>query len=98
MRKISILLGAMALAASVLVQAAPAATVDVPSAGGISSDNVEWIKHIPLSVDGVGGRVVCRYFYTNDQNKIMIFDLKDPLNPELTGTVLMPQEWLYSRE
>ena len=98
MRKISILLGAVALAASVLVQAAPAATVDGPSAGGISSDNVEWIKHIPLSVDGVGGRVVGRYFYTNDQNKIMIFDLKDPLNPELTGTVLMPQEWLYSRE
>ena len=51
MRKISILLAAALLAGSVLVQAAPAATIDGPSAGGISSDNVEWVKHIPLSVD-----------------------------------------------
>src|SRR5687767_6591934 len=69
-----------------------------PSVGGISSDNVEFISHIPLSQDGVGGRIVGKYFYTNDQNKIMIFDIKDPVNPTLTGVLPMPQEWLYSRE
>ena len=69
-----------------------------PSVGGISSDNVEFISHIPLSQDGVGGRIVGKYFYTNDQNKIMIFDIKDPVNPALVGVLPMPQEWLYSRE
>ncbi len=98
MRKLSLLLAAALLAGSAFAQAAPAATIDGPSPGGMSSDNVEWLQHIPLSTDGVGGRVVGRYFYTNDQNKIMIFDLKDPLNPELTGVLPMPQEWLYSRE
>jgi hypothetical protein len=46
----------------------------------------------------VGGRVVGNYFYANDQNKVMIFDLEDPENPALTGVVPMPQEWLFSRE
>ena len=72
--------------------------IDGPSAGGISSDNVEFIKHIPLSVDGVGGRVVGKYFYTNDQHKIMIFDLTDPLNPVMTDFEPLPQEVLFSRE
>ncbi len=75
-----------------------ARVADGPSAGGISSDNVEFIKHIPIAVNGVGGRVVGDYFYMNDQHKIMIFDIKDPLNPTLTGYIPMPQEYMYSRE
>ncbi len=108
MRKITLLLAAMLLVgmigsadATPAMQAythEPAVTADGPSSGGLSSDNVEHIRHIPLSVDGVGGRVVGRYFYTNDQQKIMIFDLKDPLNPQLTAVELLPQEWLFSRE
>ena len=95
MRKLVILVAAMALSASAIA-ASPAGAG--PSAGGLSSDNVEWIKHIPISIDGVGGRVVGKYFYTNDQNKIMIFDLKDPLDPQMVGVMPMPQEWLFSRE
>ena len=72
--------------------------VDGPSSGGLSSDNVEHVRHIPLSVDGVGGRVVGKYFYTNDQHKIMIFDLEDPLNPVMTDFEPLPQEVLLSRE
>jgi hypothetical protein len=99
MRKITALVAMTLLAASIFTaHTAPAAELDGPSAGGVSSDNVEWIKHMPIAQDGVGGRVVGKYFYANDQNKIMIFDLKDPLNPALTGTLPMPQEWLYSRE
>ena len=75
-----------------------ARVADGPSAGGISSDNVEFIKHVPIAVNGVGGRVVGDYFYMNDQHKIMIFDIKDPLNPTLTGYIPMPQEYMYSRE
>jgi hypothetical protein len=69
-----------------------------PGIGGVTSDNVEFIKHFPIAQDGVGGRVVGDYFYANDQNKVMIFDIKDPINPEMTGFVPMPQEWLFSRE
>ncbi len=76
---------------------APGADLEGPSSGGLSSDNVEFVKHIPLP-GGTGGRLVGRYFYANDQNKIMIFDVKNPLDPKLTGTVPMPQEFLFSRE
>jgi hypothetical protein len=92
---------ALVAAALLLGQPAQAGLLDSnkgPSAGGISSDNVEHIAHIPLSVDGVGGRVVGKYFYTNDQHKIMIFDIHDPLNPVLTDTEPLPQEVLLSRE
>lgn len=95
MRKLLVVLSAAMLAVSAL--AGPSVNAG-PSAGGLSSDNVEWIRHIPISIDGVGGRVVGKYFYTNDQNKIMIFDLKDPLNPVMTDFYPMPQQWLLSRE
>jgi hypothetical protein len=80
------------------VSASSVYIADGPSSGGISSDNVEYIRHIPISIDGVGGRVVGNYFYTNDQNKIMIFDVEDPLDPVLTDFYPLPQEWLFSRE
>ncbi|HYP23884.1 MAG TPA: hypothetical protein VEV43_09940 [Actinomycetota bacterium] len=99
MRRIVCLAAALLMAVAGVAQAAPEGAADLgPSAGGISSDNVEFISNIPISVDGVGGRVIGNYFYTNDQNKVMIFDISDPLNPEMTGFVPMPQEVLYSRE
>jgi hypothetical protein len=97
-RKIAYLAAALLMAVTGAAQAAPDAAALGPSAGGISSDNVEFIKNIPLSIDGVGGLVVGDYFYTNDQNKVMIFDITDPVNPEMTGFVPMPQEVLFSRE
>jgi hypothetical protein len=70
-----------------------------PGPGGMTSDNVEWVRNLLISQDGVGGRLIGDYFYANDQNKIMIFDVSEtPENPELVGQVLMPQEWLLSRE
>ena len=101
MRKITaLLLGLMLLGFSQLTQAS---TLDLPegaqpSAGGWTSGNVEWVKNLLISQDGVGGRLVGNYFYANDQNKIMIFDVKDPLNPALTDSYLLPQEWELSRE
>ena len=99
MRKIASLVAALFVALAGIAQAAPQGADDLgPSAGGISSDNVEFIKNIPLSIDGVGGRVIGDYFYTNDQNKVMIFDISTPEDPQMTGFVPMPQEVLYSRE
>ncbi|HEX2057921.1 MAG TPA: hypothetical protein VHI71_06090 [Actinomycetota bacterium] len=99
MRKIACLAAALLMAVAGSAQAAPQRAANAgPSAGGISSDNVEFIRNVPISVDGVGGRLIGNYFYTNDQNKVMIFDVSDPLNPEMRGFVPMPQEVLYSRE
>lgn len=95
MRRVSILAAVLMVAGAMM----PGTIADAgPGPGGVTSDNVEFIRHIPLAQDGVGGRVVGDYFYANDQNKVMIFDLADPLDPQLTGFVLMPQEWLFSRE
>jgi hypothetical protein len=89
------LLGAIVMAASSLI-VMPAS--GGPTAGGLATDNIEHIKHIPLAQNGVGGRLIGDYFYMNDQNKVMIFDVSDPLDPQMTGQVLMPQEWQFSRE
>ncbi|MDQ3952082.1 MAG: hypothetical protein M3279_03805, partial [Actinomycetota bacterium] len=69
-----------------------------PTTGGLASDNVEHVRHVPIAQNGVGGRLIGRHFYMNDQNKIMIFDVSTPEDPQLTGTLPMPQEWQFSRE
>lgn len=69
-----------------------------PTAGGLATDNVEFIKHIPIAQNGVGGRLIGKWFYMNDQNKVMVWDVSDPVNPAMVGSVLMPQEWQFSRE
>ncbi len=70
----------------------------LPDRTGVFSENVEWLGNVVISQDAVGGRIVGKYFYANDQNKVMIFDISDPVSPKLTGAVLMPQEWELSRE
>ena len=88
---------ALALVGSMLPAGARPAPAG-PTTGGFATDNVEHVKHIPLSTNGVGGRLIGKYFYTNDQNKIMIFDVSKPEDPALTGVLPMPQEWQFSRE
>ena len=90
------------LAASLAIPApVSAARIDgiaEPTPYGIATANVEHVRHIPLAQNGVGGRLIGKYFYMNDQNKIMIFDVSQPEDPQLTGYVAMPQEWQFSRE
>ncbi len=101
MRKIVALLASlMLLAFSQLTQAS---TLDLPkgaepSPHGWTSGNIEWVNNVLISQDGVGGRLVGDYFYANDQNKIMIFDVSDPVNPVMTDFEMLPQEWELSRE
>jgi hypothetical protein len=101
MKRIALLI-VMALASAGLMMAPSSAsvfsTLDGPSPGGLSSDNVEWVRHIPLAQDGVGGRLIDGWFYANDQNKIMIFDIKNPEDPQMVGSLPMPQEIYLSRE
>ena len=111
MRKIVAgLIGALLLTVSGSAGANPVATTNAYSQmenysvlddgmkTGVFSKNIEWLGNVVISQDAVGGRLVGNYFYANDQNKIMIFDVKDPVNPKLTGTVPMPQEFELSRE
>ncbi|HJR44163.1 MAG TPA: hypothetical protein VJ927_01015 [Actinomycetota bacterium] len=102
MKKISLLLATVTAAAAFMSPQSFAAVpqeLEGPSPGGLSTDNVEWIRHIPLATNGVGGRLIDGWFYANDQNKIMIWNVKDdPENPTLEGFLPMPQEWLLSRE
>ena len=69
-----------------------------PTTGGLATDNIEHIAHIPIAQNGVGGRLIGKYFYMNDQNKVMVYDVSDPLDPQMIGFVPMPQEWQFSRE
>lgn len=69
-----------------------------PTTGGLASDNIEHIAHIPIAQNGVGGRLIGKYFYMNDQNKVMVWDVSEPLDPQMIGFVAMPQEWQFSRE
>jgi hypothetical protein len=78
---------------------APLAPLDGPSPGGLSSDNVEWIAHVPFSApSGSGGRLVGRYFYAVDASKLTIYDTKDPLNPTIVGILENPHEPIFTRE
>ncbi|HVF52785.1 MAG TPA: hypothetical protein VNC78_04170 [Actinomycetota bacterium] len=96
LRRVFALAAALGLVAALSPSGPP--SLAGPTTGGLASDNIEHIAHIPLAQNGVGGRLIGKYFYLNDQNKVMIFDVSDPLNPQLTGFVPMPQEWQFSRE
>ena len=98
MRKLSAGLAATALVLAGAAYAGPAVPAAGPTGGGITSDNVEWIRHIAFAPGATGGRVVGKYFYMNDQQKIIIFDISTPDNPTVAGILPMPQEFLLSRE
>ncbi|MFN2525628.1 MAG: LVIVD repeat-containing protein [Actinomycetota bacterium] len=80
-----------ALLVSLCLFAFPAARAG-PSAGGISSDNVEWLAHIPLAMGTAeGGRILDGYFYvTTNQQGLLIFDVRKPSSPQLVGRLPLP--------
>lgn len=94
-RLVAISLAALAM----MIPGVGARTLDGPSPGGVSSDNVEWVKHIPFSApSGSGGRLVGRYFYAVDSTKLTIYDTKDPLDPQIVGILENAHEPIFTRE
>ena len=100
-----ILVAVVAVLAAITVlpatgSAAPSVAVSAaPTAGGFSSDNIEWVANIPFSSpSGSGGRLVGRYFYAVDSTKLTIYDTKDPLNPTPVGILENPHEPIFTRE
>ena len=58
-----------------------------PSAGGLSSDNIEFIQHVPFEVGTVtGARVIGKYLYVTSWKTFSIYDVSDPLNPTRVST------------
>lgn len=92
-----LLVAAVAVATAFAVL--PATGSAAPSPGGFSSDNIEWVAHIPFSApSGSGGRLVGRYFYAIDSTKLTIYDTKDPLKPTPVGFLENPHEPIFTRE
>ncbi len=64
-------------------------------AGGVSSDNVEWVRNIAFA-DGFaeGGRLVGDYFYvTVNGQGLLIFDVSKADDPQLVGRLPAPHFW-----
>ncbi len=79
------LLAAAALS-GLLAAGLPAAGA-APTAGGFASENVEWLKEVPFDVGtATGAKVVGNYLYVTSWRAFSIYDVKDPLNPELLKT------------
>ena len=69
------------LAASLVAMAVPSAGAG-PSAGGISSDNVEWITSVPFDAGTASGaEIIGDYMYVSSWRNFSIYDVSDPLNP-----------------
>ena len=83
------------LVAAALLVAFPAPAPAGPSAGGFSSDNIEWVTTVPLAMGyAEGGRKVGDYFYVPvNLQGLYIFDVSQPESPRFTGRLPMPAWW-----
>lgn len=59
----------------------------------VTSDNVSFIKKMPLTADGVGARVVGHYLYVTSTKDLEIFDITTPDNPVMVGSVTVNVEF-----
>jgi hypothetical protein len=75
------LLCVLSLVVSVAVAPLPATAG--PTQGGYTSDNVEYLGHVPLEIGtATGMKVVGKYLYITSWKTFSIYDISDPLNPE----------------
>lgn len=57
-----------------------------PTAGGIASDNVEYVTFVPFEVGtATGARVVGNYLYVTSWKTFSIYDIEDPTSPSLVS-------------
>ncbi|MDQ3914032.1 MAG: hypothetical protein M3323_01690 [Actinomycetota bacterium] len=58
-----------------------------PTAGGFASDNVEFVKEVPFDVGtATGAKVVGKYLYVTSWRAFSIYDVSDPIDPQLLST------------
>ena len=66
--------------------------------GYFKTDNVEYIKTLPQESDTSGAAVRGKYLYLTTARALSIYDLEDPVNPVLQGTLPLPQQPQFSEE
>jgi hypothetical protein len=90
MRLLIAVLGSLVLASSAHAQ--------LP--GGVTSDNVSYVKNFARHSDTSGAKLLGGYYYVTTERDLSIYDVKDPLNPVLTGTALLarPGEPTFTEE
>ncbi len=70
-----------------LISVVPRPATGGPSPGGNSSDNVEWLMHVPFdAVTATGARLIGKYLYVTSWRNFSIYDVSDPYNPTLITT------------
>ncbi len=62
-----------------------------PAGGGFSSENVEWLGNLAQHTGTSGGKLVDGYFYVTDPRGVYIYDVAEPEQPELVGSLLAHQ-------
>lgn len=71
---------------ALLVTALPAASAG-PTAGGLASDNVEYVTFVPFETGtATGANIRGKYMYLTSWKNLSIYDISDPANPALVGT------------
>src|SRR4051794_30923919 len=85
---------------AVLTSLLLAAGAQAQAPGGVTSDNVEFVKNFARHSDTSGARVLDGYYYVTTERDLSIYDVKDPLNPVLTGNTLLadPGEPTFTEE
>ncbi|HEX9712405.1 MAG TPA: M14 family zinc carboxypeptidase [Actinomycetota bacterium] len=63
-----------------------------------SSPNLEVVAHVPLNYDASGGRILGNRFYLTTTRDLRIFDITNPVEPELLGSLPLPQEPQFAEE
>lgn len=59
--------------------------------GGLSSDNVEFVKNFPQHTDTAGARKVGNYFYITTERDLTIYDVTTPEDPVEVGSLVLPE-------
>jgi hypothetical protein len=75
-------------AAALLVAGMPAMGTAQPTAGGWTSENVEYVRFVPFEAGtATTGRIVGDYFYVTSWRSISIYDISDPEDPSLQSMI-----------
>ena len=77
MKRLVVVIGALAMLAGIF----PAAGAG-PTQGGVTSDNVEYVGHVPFQVaTATGAKAIGKYLYVTSWREFSIYDISDPAAP-----------------
>ncbi|HET7483454.1 MAG TPA: hypothetical protein VFK89_11395 [Actinomycetota bacterium] len=80
------------LSLGLLVGLAPTGSAG-PSAGGLSSDNIEYLSSVPFEQSTTtGARVIGKYLYVTSWKSWSIYDISDPENPQMLSVTPFAQD------